>query len=112
MIREILILLLLSLLTFSCRKERKNTIKIIHLNPVKLSLKPDVFKDKDPREIFKAGENEMIIRNSKSNLFYDLIDVNKGDIHSFGVKGRGPGEILSCHSPFYCKKIELCFLMI
>lgn len=102
-----LILLLILLFTSSCGKEKKCSIKSIHLIPAGLSVKLNVLKD--PREIFNAGENKVIIRNSGSNLFYDLIDVNRGEVHSFGLKGRGPGEILNSHSPFYNKEANCLF---
>ena len=87
------------LLIFSCENKPKN-IKVISLKHAKTNVSLDDISD--PRYMLMAGENEVIIRNgSFDSLWYSLANLNTGKKYKFGLKGRGPGEIIFSSSPFY-----------
>lgn len=57
------------------------------------------------REITKAGKKRLVIGvNTSADTVYFLINLINKRIYPFGIKGRGPGEILSKSSPIYRKE--------
>ncbi len=83
----------------SCVHSRKDEINFFKLEHINVNISPE--KIKDPHAILCAGENSIILLNGQTEKFFDLFDLTQGKCTSFGIKGRGPGEMLSAVSPSY-----------
>ncbi len=90
---------LLLFLFISCSNSKKNEIQLIHLEHTEINIPPEDIKD--PHGLLLAGDNKFIILNGQTDIFFDLIDLTHGKCISFGIKGRGPGEMLSAVSPSF-----------
>lgn len=103
------LLLIIIMTFFSCNKKEEN-VTIIHSTHSKINISIDNLYG--AREIIKAGKDKLVIGvNTSADTVYYLINLKNKRIYPFGIKGRGPGEILSKSSPIYRKETNnFCFL--
>ncbi len=94
---------------FSCNK-KEESVTIIHSTHNKINISIDNLLG--AREIIIAGKDKLVIGvNTSADTVYYLINIKNKKKYPFGIKGRGPGEILSKSSPIYLKETNnFCFL--
>jgi len=77
----------------------ENDIKTINVKHTRINLNLDsIF---DPRKIIKIDDKHFVIIKGRENTFYELIDIVSMKHYPFGIKGRGPGEVLDGYSLYY-----------